>query len=318
MKTAVSLFEDLEDARDAVEDLVDMGIARDDISLVTRDVTGEYESYLETEHDGGDEKAEAAAAGAVGGAVVGGLTGLLLGLGVLVVPGLGPVVAAGPIAAALTGAAVGGVTGGLLSAMVEWGVPEEDAEYYAEGVRRGGTLVAVKVPDARAHEVVEVLNDYDPVDVERHAEYWREVDEWTGYESEADPYSADEITEYRRRYEEWDDDHDHDYDVDDFDEFEDTFRRHYETEYATGGYSYERYIPAYRYGYDLATDSRYRDYEWEDVESEAHRRWEERGEGSWEEFKDAVRHGWEQVKDAVGAGDYEFGVPDAEDERAHS
>ena len=319
MKTVVGLFEELEDARDAVEDLVDMGIARDDISLVSRDVSGEYETYLETEHDGDEEVAEASAAGAVGGAVVGGLTGLLLGLGTLAIPGLGIVVAAGPIASALSGAVVGGVTGGFLNALVEWGIPEEEAEYYAEEVRRGGTLVAAKVPEHQVEDAMDALDDHDPVDVERRAEYWREEEGWAGYDAGAEPYGEDEITEYRSRYEDWDDESDDYYDVDDFEEFDDTFRRHYEAEYATTDYGYDRYVPAYRYGYDLATDPRYQDYSWADVESEAERRWqEERDEGAWEEFEEAVRHGWEQVKDAVGAGEYDFGVPDAEDEDAHS
>jgi hypothetical protein len=309
MKTVVGVYDDLEEARDVVDDLVEAGTPRDDISLVTRDVTGEYGEYLD-EYDAVDESeiAEGAAEAAVGGAVVGGLTGVLVGLGALAVPGLGPVIAAGPIAAGLTGAGVGAVTGGLLGALVEWGIPEEEAEYYAESVRRGSTLVAVRVADTEMDDVVTIMNDYDAVDVERRAQYWREEEDWQGYDADAEPFDAADIQTFREREEEWyeedDDDFDlsdDDWDVDlpDFEDFEDLFQEDYDENYAGRGYTYSQCVPAYRYGYNLATDPRYRDHEWNEVESVARERWEEHNEGTWEEFKDAVHHAWNEVKEAV-------------------
>ena len=210
MKTVVGLYDHIEDARDAIDDLLAAGIPRDDISLVARDVEGEYGTYLE--QHGEEDVGEAAAAGAVGGAVVGGLVGLLAGIGTLAIPVVGPVVAAGPLAATLAGAGLGAAAGGLLGALVEWGIPEEEAEYYAEGVRRGGTLLAVRVSDARVDDVVDILNDSGPVDIERRAEYWRDEYGWEGYDMDAGPYEADEISSFRTGLDEWDEE-DYDYDV---------------------------------------------------------------------------------------------------------
>lgn len=311
MKTVVSLYDNIEDARDVVEDLVDEGINRDNISLVARDVEGTYGSYLESDYERaeGEEVGEAATGGAVGGAVVGGLTGVLVGLGAFAIPGIGPVIAAGPIAAGLTGAAVGAVTGGVLSALVEWGIPEEEAEYYAEGIRRGGTLVAARVADERADAVVDVMEAYDPVDIEKRVSYWRSEEEWTGYDAEADPYGPEEISEYRRRQQTWQHGMEGD-DVggfeagqapasDQFESFEPRFREHYDTALVTTGYTYNQYRPAYRYGYNLATDSRYQDRSWDEIETDARYGWEDYNQGTWEDFKDAVRHGWEEVKRTV-------------------
>lgn len=312
MKTVVSLYDNIEDARDVVEDLVDEGINRDNISLVARDVEGSYGSYLESsdyERTEGEEVGEAAAGGAVGGAVVGGLTGVLVGLGAFAIPGIGPVIAAGPIAAGLAGAAVGAVTGGVLSALVEWGIPEEEAEYYAEGIRRGGTLVAARVADERADAVVDVMEAYDPVDIERRVSYWRSEEDWTGYDPEADPYGPEEISEYRRRQQAWqrgvEADEDNEFETgqapasDEFEAFEPRFQEHYDAALVATGYTYNQYRPAYRYGYNLATDSRYQDRSWDDIETDARRGWEDYNEGTWEDFKDAVRHSWEEVKRTV-------------------
>src|SRR5687767_2018173 len=113
MKTIVGLYDNLSDAHETVQDLVDAGIARDDISLIASDANNEYSPYLES----GTEAEEGAVEGAVTGGVVGGLAGLLLGLGAFAIPGVGPIIGAGPLAAALTGAAIGAAGGGLLGAL---------------------------------------------------------------------------------------------------------------------------------------------------------------------------------------------------------
>ena len=133
-KTIVALYDEFANARQAVEALVDAGFERDDISMVASDASGEYAEYVNE-----DVTAEE-------GAGFGAVVGALVGLGVALIPGIGPVLAAGPLAAALMagiGAAAGAVTGGIVAALVDFGVPEDHAQYYAEGVRRGGTLVTV-------------------------------------------------------------------------------------------------------------------------------------------------------------------------------
>lgn len=307
MKTVVSLYDNIEDARDVVEDLVDAGLNREDISLVARDVEGQYGTYLEEGYaeSEGEEVGEAAAGGAVGGAVVGGLTGILVGLGAFAIPGIGPVIAAGPLAAGLTGAAVGAVTGGVLSALVEWGIPEEEAGYYAESVRRGSTLVAARVTDERVDDVVEMMEDYDPVDIERRAAYWRSEEDWTGYSADVDPYGPEEIAAYRERSlsweQDWGDDQmetDH-YRTGMYESIQPDYRTHYDSQFVNSGYSYSQFLPAYRYGHDIRMDPRYSGRTWEQIEMDARRGWEDYNEGTWEDFKDAVRHGWEEAKRAI-------------------
>src|SRR6185312_10597876 len=146
MRTVSGLYDNYDDAQDAVGELEASGIPSSDISIVANNSEDWYES------DEPSEAAEDAGTGAGIGAAVGGVGGLLTGLGVMAIPGVGPVVAAGWLVATAAGAAAGalagGAAGGLIGAMTESGVPEEDAHVYAEGVRRGGTLVTAKVDDS--------------------------------------------------------------------------------------------------------------------------------------------------------------------------
>lgn len=79
-------------------------------------------------------------------------------------------------------------------------------------------------------------------------------------------------------------------------EYEEDFRAHYDEQYGAENERYEDYVPAYRYGAEIGKDARYRDQPWDDIEPEARRRWESTSpESTWERFKMAVRHGWERV-----------------------
>jgi uncharacterized protein (TIGR02271 family) len=204
-KTVVGLYDDFNDARKTVQDLVDSGFRRDDISLVASNATGEFDQYdrdgkHRTEHDRGDVSTEEGAGiGAGIGAAIGGLGGLLMGLGVLAIPGVGPALAAGPIASLLVGAGIGGVTGGVAGALANMGVPEEEAGYYAEGVRRGGTLVTVATADDRADDVAAIMSRHNPVDIDERAGRWRE-EGWTGYDRNAKPYTAEQVRTEREKY----------------------------------------------------------------------------------------------------------------------
>jgi hypothetical protein len=306
MKTVVGMFDDLSDAHEVVEDLMDAGFTRDDVSLVARDRASEYGTFLDEDVDDVDnEVAESTATGAVAGGAIGGLAGLLVGLGALTIPGIGPVVAAGPIVAALTGAGIGAAAGGIFGALVGWGIPETEAELYAEGVRRGAIIVAVRAPENRVERAVEIMADYDPVDIQRRSSYWRE-EGWARYDPNAEPLTADQIDQELSRYDRYSaqsdvdygeyEEEEYGYDEGQYDTLEPSFRHHYETNYRTSDYAYNQHQPAYRYGYDLATDYHYRDRTWDEVEPEARRRWEEVNEGTWEEFKESIRHGWEELK----------------------
>ena len=127
--TVTGLFDHYSDATSAVDQLKAAGISEDDISIVSKNADGRYK-----DNDVGED----AGTGAGIGAAVGGVGGLLTGLGIMAIPGVGPVVAAGWLAAtaagAVTGAVVGGAAGGLIGALTDSGVDERDAHVYAEGV----------------------------------------------------------------------------------------------------------------------------------------------------------------------------------------
>lgn len=436
MRTVVALFDRFEDAQNAINALNTEGFQKENLNLIANDVNGEYARSLGLDpnrridaetHDAGS----GAAAGAGLGAVLGGIGGLLVGLGALAIPGVGPVLAAGPIVSALAGAGIGAVAGGLVGALVDLGVPEEHAQYYAEGVRRGGSLVTVRVDDTRADQVRDLLNRFNPVDIETRARTWRDRENWTGYDPNAEPLDYDRMefnrthtmpvtgsdvdrdrdygtggmgtigttdTDYNRDREQgmtgrgmtgsaydrgegsvsgsgfdaddlrtgdldrgigvtgstqggadtmggvgpskWDtssaydrdneeainrmDDHMRD-DVfgrersglpeaeipptgggmgateadmvgTDWVTYDQSFRADYQSRFGMRGQGYDYYQPAYRYGYDLAMDPRYRDYDWDRIEMDARRDWEMRGDQStWEDVKDAVRHAWRSV-----------------------
>lgn len=190
MKTVTGLFDTYDEAEDAVGELEAAGIPHSDISIVASNSKGWND-------DGDDDRsntAEDAVSGAGIGAVVGGAGGLLTGLGIMAIPGIGPVVAAGWLAAtaagAVAGAAVGGATGGIIGALTGSGISEQDAHVYAEGIRRGGTLVTARVDDALAAEAQDILAQNDPVDiVARRSEY--EASGWAGFDPDAPRYVPD-------------------------------------------------------------------------------------------------------------------------------
>src|SRR5687767_3392924 len=185
-KTVVGLFNNLGEAQNVVRDLVARGIERDDIGFMANEkqVTP---GRTDMEREGGDV-ASGALAGAGTGAAIGGVAGLALALAPLAIPGIGPIVAAGPIAAALTGAGLGAVAGGLIGGLTRLGVPDEDAHYYAEGVRRGGILVTVAADDEReAQMAADILRRHGAVDIDQRASEWKRQG-WKGrFEADTTP-----------------------------------------------------------------------------------------------------------------------------------
>lgn len=162
-KRAVGVFRTRRDAEYALHELRDSGFPMDKVSVVARDADRDDEIAgadvrdrpTDTSRDRSDNQADLGATkGAITGGALGGLTGLLVGLGILAIPGIGPVMLAGAtattIATTLSGTAIGAVTGGLLGALVGLGIPEEKARVYNERVSRGEYLVIV---DGRDEEI---------------------------------------------------------------------------------------------------------------------------------------------------------------------
>ena len=145
-RTAVGYFHDRPAADAAYEELLRRGFSRDDISVMARGAEGGPGLADSGEHVTPGQ-----------GAALGGLTGLLVGTAAMLIPGIGPLVAVGPIVAALTGAVTGGVTGalvgGVAGALVDAGVHEDEARYYDERFREGGVLLTVRTDDMRHNEV---------------------------------------------------------------------------------------------------------------------------------------------------------------------
>lgn len=191
-KTVIGIFDSRSEAQNVVQDLRANGFAREDISLLANNATGEYAQ------DVGTTTADTAH-GTGSGAMMGGVAGLVLGLAAFAIPGVGPIVAAGPLATALTGAGIGAVAGGVLGALINMGVPESEAQSYAEGIRRGGTLVAVRARDALADKAAQIMNNHGAIDIEHRAAEWQKTG-WTGYNPQGKVLTGDELLQERDRY----------------------------------------------------------------------------------------------------------------------
>jgi len=192
-RTITRLYDSYADAKATLRALEAAGVPRADISLVANNA---IEAHGADTHN---ESGLGAEVGAGVGAVAGSGAGLLAGLGMLAIPGLGPVVAAGWLAALAIGAAGGATAGGLLGALVGAGIENDNAEVYTEGVRRGGTLISVRVPEDRASEIAAIMDTYRAVDVAGRRIAYAEAG-WTGYDPAARAYSPEEIERERATY----------------------------------------------------------------------------------------------------------------------
>ena len=195
--TVTGLYDSYPAAKSAVDALEAAGISSSDISVIANNGDG---SIVDKNHTNAGADA---GAGAGVGAVVGGAGGLLAGLGMMAIPGVGPVVAAGWLIAtavgAAGGAAVGAAAGGIVGSMTNAGVDEREAHLYAEGVRRGGTLVAARVEGDEVLKAQDILSRYQPVDpIAREAVYRQGG--WRSFDETAPLYTAEEIEAERRRY----------------------------------------------------------------------------------------------------------------------
>ena len=197
--------------------------------MTTHPVTGLYDTYAAAEQTVRDLKAanipdseislianksgepddhtNGAAAGAGTGAAVGGAVGagagILTGLGLMAIPGVGPVVAAGWLVAAavgaVAGAGAGAATGGIVGALTDTGMSHEHAHFYAEGVRRGGTLVTARVDESRVAVVEDIMRRHGRVDHVAREKAYRDSG-WRSFDEQGAPYSRDQIVQGRTLY----------------------------------------------------------------------------------------------------------------------
>jgi hypothetical protein len=175
-QTLTRLYDSYDTALQVALALKEAGFTDRDVSVVSSRAVAADETGPSTDHTG---------TGATVGGIIGATTGLMVGTGVLAIPGIGPVVAAGWLASTLAmgtaGVAAGGLAGGIVSVLAGTGTDAE-IQVYAESIRRGDTLVTVRMADDRAREAVRILSSFRSVDVaSREAEYraagWQRFDE---------------------------------------------------------------------------------------------------------------------------------------------
>lgn len=161
-------------AEEAVDALKRAGFRHTDISVLMAENAG----TMDFAHEKHTKAPEGTAAGAGAGAVIGGTLGWLAGIGALAIPGIGPLIAAGPIATALAGLGAGGAVGGLTGALVGMGIPEYEAKRYDGRIKKGGILLSVHSDDSEwASKAQEILINTGADDVsssrEERADYAR-------------------------------------------------------------------------------------------------------------------------------------------------
>ena len=189
-KTISRLYDSYSQAQAAVRSLEQAGFNKSEVSLVSR---------YRADDTLVDDDASGAATGATTGAAIGGGGGLLAALGVIAIPGIGPLVAAGVLATTLVGAAGGAAVGGLIGALTDVGVSEEDAHVYSEGVRRGSSLVTATTNEGRASEAQAILDSHHPVNIRERRDAYV-AGGWSQHDPNAKGYSAEEIRSEREAY----------------------------------------------------------------------------------------------------------------------
>ncbi|WP_426449507.1 YsnF/AvaK domain-containing protein [Paenibacillus sp. S-38] len=163
-KQIVGVFNTEEEAIRVIDQLKDQGYSADDISVV-----GKNRGGLDLiEDETGSKAEEGVATGAAAGGMLGGVTGLLAGIGALAIPGVGPIIAAGPIAAALTGAAVGAGAGGIVGGLIGLGIPEDEARDYDAYVQEGKILVLVESDAVRDEHAFGTFRSNNSLNAERY------------------------------------------------------------------------------------------------------------------------------------------------------
>lgn len=179
------LYDTYAEASNVVSDLVAAGVPSASISVVGHEGQTDGRAHVHS-----DDEASGTATGAGIGTAIGAGAGLLAGIGMIAIPGIGPVVAAGWLASTAAGAAAGMAAGGLIGALTDMGVSEDHAHVYAEGVRRGGTLVSVRAGGVSAAVIEEIMDRHNPADPQVRGDEYRKSG-WNRFEERIDPSRPD-------------------------------------------------------------------------------------------------------------------------------
>jgi hypothetical protein len=201
--TIVALFDRYENASQAVTDIIQAGASREKISLLANNLNGDHPplttnpSFAREELDTKDQTQPGVVTGAEFGIGVGGIFGVLIGTGAIVIPGIGPLIAAGAIATIAAGAATGGVVGGAIGLLTGHGISNADSHLYAEGVKRGGTLVTVVADDSQLDALREIFKNHGAIDIEKRGATWA-AEGWVSFDPELPRPTLEELEAHRR------------------------------------------------------------------------------------------------------------------------
>jgi hypothetical protein len=199
--TICHLYDSYSDANRVVIALEAAGAPSSETSVISNNSDAWYSAAKTASTDPvRKDSASSAARGKVEGAAIGAAIGATAAtaaslITMLAIPGVGAIVGAGWLAALLGSMAVGGVTGGLLGALTNAGIAEEDAQVLVEGVRRGGTLVATRVPQSELPRV-EAMMSPSAVKLQERCDLYRKSG-WLSYDPNAVPYTADQVRSER-------------------------------------------------------------------------------------------------------------------------
>lgn len=200
--TLIGLFDHYDDANRTVRELNEAGIPRSRIAILTNNAAGDHPApasnplFAQPEPESGEDGAVEMGLGIGAGAAMGGLFGVLVKVSSLVIPGIGPVIAAGPWV--LIFSTIGAALGGGLEALSDGVIPPEDAALYAEGLRRGGTLVAVQTFETDLERWTALFQANKAIDIETRVAAWRAAG-WVGFSADNRPLSSAEIAALKQR-----------------------------------------------------------------------------------------------------------------------
>lgn len=156
-QTIIGVFDSRSKAENAVNSLRQQGFTTEEINIISK----QQEKHMESDSDSDDDIMD----GTLTGGTIGGIGGLLLGAGALFIPGIGPIIAAGPIAAAVSGAIAGGITGGL----IDWGIPADESHHYEQEVVQGSILTIIRTDATKTNSVAQILRQNGAKEVKSHS-----------------------------------------------------------------------------------------------------------------------------------------------------
>jgi hypothetical protein len=294
-KTLVALYDDLKDARATLEALTLAGFRRSDITLAANASAEEYDFYFDrngerlTPHEAGPADEHSGERAAIG-------------------------------------TDIHGAQGAVSRALVLGGLPGQDAGEYAEGVRRGASLLMVRAPDDRAAEAERIMHERPPVDLHERLQFWRS-EGFANFAPDERPFNAAQMASERQHFLNWKTggtgaetgspagreaaaaagpgtgrgvvraytrpevmpaDSEPEWQLTPEESRE--YRQHYSAAFGTLGRRYEEYEPAYAFGRQLAREYGNTRLAWDSLEAQAERNWELRHPGTWDEYRDAIRY----------------------------